>query len=136
MAYVKFEIHYSPIEAYPAGIICGCSLRTHEGGLSSFSLWCHSFQWFVDRFCSVYLLTDVLIGVVEAIVNDWEYFEVIRKAANSECMSRLETAVLQIDSIIADGKHVKALKALFGLQNITHDVDFVSTISASIINLS
>ena len=79
---------------------------------------------------------DILIGVVEAIINDWEYFEVIRKAANSECMSRLETAVLQIDSIIADGKHVKPLKALFGLQNITHDVDFVSTISASIIDLS
>ena len=74
--------------------------------------------------------------MTEAIINDWEYFEVVRKAANAECISRLETAVLQIDSIIADGKHIKALKALFGLQNITHDVDFVSTISASIINLS
>jgi hypothetical protein len=77
-----------------------------------------------------------LTGVTEALINDWEYFEVVRKAANSECMSRLEAAVLQIDSIIADGKHTKALKTLFGLQNITHDVDFVSTIAASIIKLS
>ena len=74
--------------------------------------------------------------MTEAIINDWEYFEVIRKAANSECISRVETAVLQIDSIIAEGKHTKALKTLFGLQNITHDVDFVSTVSVSIINLS
>ncbi|KAF8349505.1 peptidase S28 [Amanita rubescens] len=68
-------------------------------------------------------------GVAEALINDWEYFEVIRRAANSECISRLETAVLQIDSIIAEGKHTQALKTLFGLQNITHDVDFISTIS-------
>lgn len=73
--------------------------------------------------------------MTEAIINDWEYFEVIRKAANSKCISRLEAAVLQIDSIIADRKHIKALKTLFGLQNITHDVDFVSTIAVSIINL-
>jgi hypothetical protein len=80
----------------------------------------------------VNILIDILIGVTEALINDWEYFEVIRRAANSECISRLEAAVLQIDSIIAEGKHTQALKTLFGLQNITHDVDFVSAISVSI----
>ncbi|KAK2465388.1 hypothetical protein APHAL10511_002742 [Amanita phalloides] len=68
-------------------------------------------------------------GVTEAIIDDWEYFEIIRRAANPECMSRVEVAIKQIDSIIDDGKHTKALKALFGLQNITHDIDFLSTIS-------
>lgn len=68
-------------------------------------------------------------GVTEAVIDDWEYFEIIRTAANSTCMTRLETAVQQIDDIIAQGKHTQALKTLFGLQNITHDVDFASTLS-------
>ena len=33
----------SLIEPCFVGLVCGCSLRTDEGGLSSFSLWCHSF---------------------------------------------------------------------------------------------
>ena len=70
--------------------------------------------------------------MTEAFINDWEYYEVIRRVANSECRSRLEAAVLQIDSIIAEGKHTQALKTLFGLQNITHDEDFVSTIAVSV----
>ena len=75
--------------------------------------------------------------MAEALINDWEYFEIIRTAANKECISRLETAIQQIDTIIAEGKHTKALKTLFGLQNVTHDVDFVSTISVcTIIEIS
>ncbi|KAF8628659.1 hypothetical protein AX15_003790 [Amanita polypyramis BW_CC] len=68
-------------------------------------------------------------GVTEALINDWQYFEIIRTAADQECISRLETAIQQIDAILAEGKHTKALKTLFGLQGISHDVDFVSTIS-------
>ncbi|KAF8625999.1 hypothetical protein AX17_006722 [Amanita inopinata Kibby_2008] len=68
-------------------------------------------------------------GVTEAILENWQYMEIIRTAADSNCMSRIENAVQEMDNILADGRYTKALKTLFGMQNVTHDADFMSVIS-------
>ena len=111
-----------------SGVICGRSLCNHEGTLSQTGVWCYSLQWWVSCLPITPLLS-LCAGVTEAVIDDWEYFEIIRTGADSTCMTRLETAIQQIDDIIAQGKHTQALKTLFGLPNITHDIDFASTLS-------
>ncbi|PFH49952.1 hypothetical protein AMATHDRAFT_62072 [Amanita thiersii Skay4041] len=68
-------------------------------------------------------------GVTEAILENWEYMEIIRTGADRQCMSHIENSVVMIDEILAEGHFSQQLKALFGMQNVTHDVDFVSVIS-------
>lgn len=59
--------------------------------------------------------------------------EVIRRAADPECSARLERSVNTIDSILAHKGPVgnllkKKLKALFGVEGLEHDDDFVALI--------
>ncbi|TCD70549.1 hypothetical protein EIP91_002895 [Steccherinum ochraceum] len=67
-------------------------------------------------------------GVTHASLSNWEYMEIIRKAADPKCSEHLEEAVKAIDNLLETKLRVP-LKQLFGLGELEHDDDFVSLIS-------
>lgn len=69
-----------------------------------------------------------MAGVTHASIVNWEYMEIIRKAADPKCSAHLENAVQTIDSILSSGRLSRPLKALFGLADLRHDEDFASVI--------
>jgi hypothetical protein len=76
-------------------------------------------------------LFDLIInrkGVTHATLENWEYMEIIRKAADPKCSSHLENSIASIDSILAIPRMKTMLKGLFGLGNLKHDEDFVSVL--------
>ncbi|KAF9449108.1 hypothetical protein P691DRAFT_813128 [Macrolepiota fuliginosa MF-IS2] len=68
-------------------------------------------------------------GVTHAAIENWQYMEVIRNAADPTCSSHLVASVNVIDTILLSGIFKKQLKGLFGLADLQHDQDFASTIS-------
>ncbi|KXN80843.1 putative serine protease EDA2 [Leucoagaricus sp. SymC.cos] len=68
-------------------------------------------------------------GVTHAAVENWQYMEIIRKAADPKCSAHLENSVAVIDTILLSGLFKKQLKGLFGLADLKHDDDFASLIS-------
>ncbi|RDB14917.1 putative extracellular serine carboxypeptidase [Hypsizygus marmoreus] len=69
-------------------------------------------------------------AVTHAALTNWEYMEVIRRAADPKCSSHLESSIVTIDNFLDHRVFAKPLKALFGLKNLTHDDDFVSLIES------
>jgi hypothetical protein len=67
-----------------------------------------------------------MTGVTHADIANWQYMEVIRKAAEPKCSSYLENSISTIDSTLAIGPLGRPLKGLFGLAGLKHDEDFVS----------
>src|SRR5882762_2796828 len=67
-------------------------------------------------------------GVTHATVENWEYMEIIRKAADPKCSSHLQNSIFTIDTILAIPRMNKMLKGLFGLADLQHDEDFVSVL--------
>ncbi|THU97122.1 peptidase S28 [Dendrothele bispora CBS 962.96] len=85
------------------------------------------------------LYPDIVFGaiassaVTHAAISNWEYMDVIRKAADPTCSKHLQNSVETIDAILAHDTHgllAKPLKALFGIHDLKHDVDFVSLIES------
>ncbi|KAG6816405.1 hypothetical protein H0H87_006209 [Tephrocybe sp. NHM501043] len=69
-------------------------------------------------------------AVTHAALSNWEYMEVIRRAADAKCSSHLENSIVTIDHIL-DQPHFKGLlKGLFGLKDLEHDEDFVSLLTS------
>ncbi|KAJ7617546.1 serine carboxypeptidase S28-domain-containing protein [Mycena polygramma] len=69
-------------------------------------------------------------GVTHAAIINWEYFEIIRAAADPVCSGHLENSIKTIDSILASGRFTGPLKSLFGLSDVRHDDDFVSVLES------
>ncbi|TFY80438.1 hypothetical protein EWM64_g3577 [Hericium alpestre] len=69
-------------------------------------------------------------GVTHAGLTNWEYMDVIRLAANKTCSDNLVQAVAEVDALLASPKTHNQTKALFGLEGLEHDVDFVSTLTS------
>ncbi|PVF95215.1 peptidase S28 [Serendipita vermifera] len=67
-------------------------------------------------------------GVTHATINNWEYMDIIRTAAPSACSEAIQSSMTNVDALLIRPPSKWALKALFGLQGISHDDDFVSTI--------
>jgi hypothetical protein len=67
-------------------------------------------------------------AVTHAQVSFPEYFEAIRQAAPEKCMRTLESAVEAIDTALG-GPWKGAVKALFGLKDLTSDADFAEVSS-------
>ncbi|KAF8845504.1 peptidase S28 [Paxillus ammoniavirescens] len=66
-------------------------------------------------------------GVTHAALSNWEYYEIIRKAADPVCSAHIENAIKTIDALL-EVPHLKQLiKGLFGLQGLEND-DFASVI--------
>ncbi|GBE84978.1 Probable extracellular serine [Sparassis crispa] len=69
-------------------------------------------------------------GVTHASLENWEYMEIIRRAADPQCSLNLEQAIEAIDVILTVPLLKDALKSLFGLAGLEHDEDFVSLLES------
>ncbi|KAL7285924.1 hypothetical protein ACG7TL_001038 [Trametes sanguinea] len=70
-------------------------------------------------------------GVVHATLDDWRYFDIIRQYAPADCIAQVEKTVDEVDSLITSPNAAtrNAIKAVFGVQNLTYDPDFASLLS-------
>ncbi|KAI0358821.1 peptidase S28 [Trametes cingulata] len=70
-------------------------------------------------------------GVTHATLDDWRYFDIIRQYAPADCIAQVEKTIDEVDRLItsphAETRH--AIKAVFGLGNLTYDPDFASLLS-------
>ncbi|KAI0917296.1 hypothetical protein AcW2_007465 [Taiwanofungus camphoratus] len=69
-------------------------------------------------------------GVTFATLENWEYAEIIRLAADPECSASLQTSVEAIDNVLSIPGLKRVLKGLFGLAGLEHDDDFVSLLES------
>jgi hypothetical protein len=72
-------------------------------------------------------------AVTHAALENWEYMDVIRKAADPKCSSHIVNSIETIDYILSNAPEFvkKRLKALFGLAGLEHDTDFAAVLEAS-----
>lgn len=66
-------------------------------------------------------------AVVQAISNFWQYFAPEQKFMPSNCTSDISLVIEHIDNVMGAGTTAEknALKAMFGLEGVSHDADFV-----------
>lgn len=64
------------------------------------------------------------VAVTHAAVNNWEYMDIIRRAADPTCSSHLESSIQTIDSFLARPSTAKIIKTLFGLGGLQNNADF------------
>ncbi|KAH9891563.1 peptidase S28 [Cubamyces lactineus] len=69
-------------------------------------------------------------GVTHASLENWEYMEIIRRAADPTCSRNLQHSIELIDALLDIPITRKPLKALFGLAGLEHDEDFVSLLES------
>ncbi|KAH7883989.1 peptidase S28 [Phlebopus sp. FC_14] len=69
-------------------------------------------------------------AVTHAALSNWEYYEIIRRAADPTCSAHLENAAKTIDSLLAVPHLRQFVKALFGLHALENDDDFVSVLES------
>ncbi|KAI0770214.1 peptidase S28 [Fomes fomentarius] len=69
-------------------------------------------------------------GVTHAGLENWEYMEIIRRAADVKCSGNLQLSINIIDSLLSNRITRTPLKALFGLAGLEHDEDFASLIES------
>ncbi|EMD39912.1 hypothetical protein CERSUDRAFT_81235 [Gelatoporia subvermispora B] len=69
-------------------------------------------------------------AVTHATLENWEYMEIIRRAADPKCSHSLEVAIESIDTVLKLPVFGQRLKALFGLADLQHDEDFVSLLES------
>ena len=69
-------------------------------------------------------------AVTHAALENWEYMEIIREAADPKCSGHIVGSIGTVDDILLGGnKFLKTqLKKLFGLSELEHDEDFVSVL--------
>ena len=76
-------------------------------------------------------------GVTHATLDDWRYFDIIRQYAPASCIAQVEKTIDEVDAFItspkAETRH--AIKAVFGLQNLTYDPDFASLLSVRVVRI-
>lgn len=70
-----------------------------------------------------------LVALIHATLENWQYNDVIRRAADPECAEYLEKATEFIDDVLFNGISRRRLKDLFGLADLRHDDDFASLIT-------
>lgn len=81
---------------------------------------------------TIILNRHVFTAVTHASIELWEYMDVIRRFANRRCSRHLENLSVMIDSMLSQPGTRMAIKSLFGLSELQHDYDFVSTIEVSV----
>jgi hypothetical protein len=72
-------------------------------------------------------------AVTHAALENWEYMDVIRKAADPKCSNHIVNSIETIDYILSNAPEFvkRRLKALFGLAGLEHDTDFAAVLEAS-----
>lgn len=66
--------------------------------------------------------------MTHATLSNWEYYEIIRNAADPTCARKLEHTALAIDALLGLPFAKRFIKSLFGLEDLAHDDDFVSVL--------
>ncbi len=63
---------------------------------------------------------------VQAIDDFWQYYEPVREGMPKNCSVNLVNIINYVDGLLHAGKNedIAALKAKFGLTNLSHDDDF------------
>lgn len=69
-------------------------------------------------------------GVTHAALSNWEYYEIIRNAADPTCARQLEHATLAVDALLSVPYVKRYIKSLFGLEDLAHDDDFISVLES------
>ncbi|OSD07302.1 peptidase S28 [Trametes coccinea BRFM310] len=69
-------------------------------------------------------------GVTHASIENWEYMEIIRRAAEPKCSHHIESSIEIIDALLDVPVTRTPLKALFGLAALKHDEDFVALLES------
>ncbi|KAJ3510022.1 hypothetical protein NLJ89_g4906 [Agrocybe chaxingu] len=71
-------------------------------------------------------------AVTHAALENWQYMDIIRNAADPKCSAHLVNAIENIDNILINGPAFlrRPLKNLFGLGGLEHDDDFVSVLES------
>ncbi|CDO77131.1 hypothetical protein BN946_scf184657.g6 [Trametes cinnabarina] len=69
-------------------------------------------------------------GVTHASIENWEYMDIIRRAADPKCSHHLQSSIEIIDALLDVPVARIPLKALFGLAALKHDEDFVSLLES------
>lgn len=74
-----------------------------------------------------------ILGVTHATLDNWKYFDVIRKVADPICSENIVNSVSTIDDILASNSPStkRELKKAFGLEDLEHDDDFASLLEVS-----
>jgi hypothetical protein len=67
---------------------------------------------------------------VEAVSDYWDYFLPVMEGMPKNCSADLREVVEFMDGVLTNGtgEEVYALKAKFGLQNVTHNDDFMAAL--------
>ncbi|KAH9886026.1 peptidase S28 [Cubamyces lactineus] len=65
-------------------------------------------------------------GVVEAITDYWQYYEIVRQFMPQNCSADIQAVIAHVDKTLESGSdaEIQSLKDTFGLGNVTHNVDF------------
>ncbi|RXW25473.1 hypothetical protein EST38_g449 [Candolleomyces aberdarensis] len=69
-------------------------------------------------------------GVVQAIVDFWEYFEPIRENMPKNCSSDVQTVLNHLDKVFSAGNTtaIQEVQKTFGLQALKNPIDFLSAL--------
>lgn len=59
-------------------------------------------------------------------MENWEYMDIIRRAADIKCSGNIQLTVEIVDSLLGNPITSKPIKALFGLAGLQHNEDFAS----------
>lgn len=60
------------------------------------------------------------------MLENWQYMEVIRTAADPKCSSRLQAAINTIDLLLESPLTARQIKSVFGLPDLEHNEDFAA----------
>ncbi|PFH51231.1 hypothetical protein AMATHDRAFT_59519 [Amanita thiersii Skay4041] len=68
-------------------------------------------------------------AVTHAALENWQYMEIIRNAADPKCSQRLESAIKTIDGLLAFPPSAGLIKRVFGLPDLEND-DFAALLTS------
>ena len=116
------------------GLVCRRSGSAHESSLSRYCMGSYCFERYEiladtqDDYYNIFIL-----GVTHASLQNWEYMEIIREAADPKCSDHLVNSISTIDNILSNSPSFlkRQLKNLFGLGDLEHDEDFASVLEVS-----
>jgi len=75
----------------------------------------------------------IILAVTHASLENWEYMDIIREAADAKCSNNIVNSISNIDNILSNAPSFfkRQLKNLFGLGDLEHDEDFASVLEVS-----
>ncbi|KAK2465427.1 hypothetical protein APHAL10511_002781 [Amanita phalloides] len=65
-------------------------------------------------------------AVTHAMIENWQYMDIIRTSADQKCSSRIESAIKTIDLLLEHPYPARMIKSQFGLSDLKHNADFAS----------